>query len=71
MGVAKQDQGTKHIACVCFQSTLEDMDMEDDMKTLVSDEIKRFRESYQVCFILCINTKKNAPKLLQQILMFV
>ena len=31
-----------------FQSTLEDMDMEDDMKTLVSDEIKRFRESYKV-----------------------
>ncbi len=30
------------------QSTLEDMDMEDDMKTLVSDEIKRFRESYKV-----------------------
>ena len=24
------------------------MDMEDDMKTLVSDEIKRFRESYKV-----------------------
>lgn len=31
-----------------LQSTLEDMDMEDDMKTLVSDEIKRFRESYKV-----------------------
>jgi hypothetical protein len=30
------------------QSTLEDMDMEDDVKTLVSDEIKRFRESYKV-----------------------
>lgn len=30
------------------QSTLEDMDMEDGMKTLVSDEIKRFRESYKV-----------------------
>jgi len=29
-------------------STLDDMDMEDDMKTLVSDEIKKFRQSYQV-----------------------
>lgn len=31
-----------------LQSTLEDMDMEDEVKTLVSDEIKRFRESYKV-----------------------
>ena len=30
------------------QSTLDDMDMEDDMKTLVSDEIKKFRLSYEV-----------------------
>ena len=35
-----------------LQSTLEDMDMEDDMKTLVSDEIKRFRESYKVGVLL-------------------
>ncbi|XP_011410501.2 PREDICTED: RNA-binding protein 25-like [Amphimedon queenslandica] len=28
-------------------STLDDVDMEDGMKTLVSDEIKRFRQSYQ------------------------
>ena len=28
-------------------TTLDDMDMEDDMKTLVSDEIKKFRQSYQ------------------------
>ena len=31
-----------------MQSTLDDMDMEDDMKTLVSDEIKKFRQSYEV-----------------------
>lgn len=31
------------------QTTLDQVDMEDDMKMLVSDEIKRFRESYQVC----------------------
>ena len=32
------------------QTTLDQVDMEDDMKMLVSDEIKRFRESYKVCF---------------------
>jgi len=39
-----------HIPCTHLhtQSTLDDMDMEDDMKTLVSDEIKKFRQSYQV-----------------------
>ena len=30
------------------QTTLDGVDMEDDMKTLVSDEIKKFRKSYQV-----------------------
>lgn len=30
------------------QTGLEDMEMEEDMKTLVSDEIKKFRLSYQV-----------------------
>lgn len=29
-------------------STLDEVDMEDDMKTLVSDEIKKFRQSYKV-----------------------
>lgn len=31
------------------ESTLDDMEMEEGMKTLVSDEIKRFRQTYKVC----------------------
>ena len=53
-----------HVGCCYFfaQSTLDDMDMEDDMKTLVSDEIKRFRQSYQVCVCVCvIDASTNTP----------
>ena len=36
-----------------LQSSLEDVVMEEGVKTMVSDEIKRFRQSYQVCLRLC------------------
>ena len=37
--------------CMTFllpQTDLTDVDMEDDMKHIVSDEIRRFRQSYKV-----------------------
>lgn len=40
-------------------STLDDMDMEDDMKTLVSGEIKKFRQSSEVCVCVCVCACKN------------
>ena len=41
------------------QSTLDDMDMEADMKTLVSDEIKKFRQSYQVRLVNVYTSHKH------------
>ena len=43
------------------QTTLDQVDMEDDMKMLVSDEIKRFRESYQVCASPLSHTSHPTP----------
>ena len=43
-------------ACECdslsnMQTTLDDMDMDKEMMALVSDEITKFRQSYQVCLL--------------------
>lgn len=46
--VTEQGLTLLHAYLCPVQSTLDDMDMEDDMKTLVSDEIKKFRQSYEV-----------------------
>ena len=47
-----------------LQSTLDDVDMEEDIKTLVSDEIKKFRKSYQVGVVVGVtkfSTAHNTP----------
>lgn len=43
------------VSSISLQSTLDDVDMEEDIKTLVSDEIKKFRKSYQVGVIVWVS----------------